>query len=93
MTIKKQLIREIEQTPDTLLTEILDFLLFVKQRHNQGEITDEKKANITDSESNYLAENNLTINEKDFFKLAGVWENREINIDSIRQQAWQEDIK
>ncbi len=33
MTLKEQLIREIEQTPDTLLEEFLDFILFTKARH------------------------------------------------------------
>jgi len=34
MTLKEQLIKEIEQTPDTLLTELLDFLLFIKERNS-----------------------------------------------------------
>ena len=33
MTNKEQLIREIEQAPDALVTEVLDFYLFLKQRH------------------------------------------------------------
>jgi hypothetical protein len=32
MTIRDQIVREIEQTPDALLEEILDFCLFLKQR-------------------------------------------------------------
>jgi hypothetical protein len=32
MTIKEQLIQEIEQVPDSLLEEVLNFLLFVKTR-------------------------------------------------------------
>jgi hypothetical protein len=32
MIIREQLAREIEQTPDDLIEEILDFCLFVKQR-------------------------------------------------------------
>ena len=32
MTLKEQLIREIEQTPDALLEEFLDFILFTKAR-------------------------------------------------------------
>jgi hypothetical protein len=32
MTIREQLAREIEQTPDALVEEILDFCLFIKQR-------------------------------------------------------------
>lgn len=27
---------------------------------------------------------------EDFFAIAGIWENRDINVDSIRQQAWRE---
>lgn len=32
-------------------------------------------------------------NEQDFFSLAGLWENRDVTTESIRQQAWREDIK
>jgi hypothetical protein len=28
--------------------------------------------------------------QEDFFTVAGIWEKREINIESIRQQAWRE---
>lgn len=31
--------------------------------------------------------------EENFFSLAGVWENRDITIESIRQEAWREGIK
>lgn len=29
-------------------------------------------------------------NEADFFALAGLWENRDLTTDSIRQEAWKE---
>jgi hypothetical protein len=32
MTMREQLTREIEQAPDALIEEILDFCLFIKQR-------------------------------------------------------------
>jgi hypothetical protein len=32
MTFREQLVREIEQAPDALIEEILDFCLFLKQR-------------------------------------------------------------
>ncbi|MBD2386660.1 hypothetical protein [Cylindrospermum sp. FACHB-282] len=35
MTSKEQLIREIEEAPDNLIEELLDFLLFAKARRNQ----------------------------------------------------------
>ena len=31
--------------------------------------------------------------EQDFFSLAGLWENRDITTESIRQQAWMEDVQ
>jgi phosphopantetheine adenylyltransferase len=31
---------------------------------------------------------NITDNQQDFFALAGMWENRNISTESIRQQAW-----
>lgn len=35
MTIKEQLLQEIESTPDTLLAETLDFLRFLKTKSSQ----------------------------------------------------------
>lgn len=35
MTAKEQLIREIEQIPENLIEELLDFLLFARNRRNQ----------------------------------------------------------
>lgn len=35
MTAKEQLIKEIEQAPESLIEELLDFLLFAKARRNQ----------------------------------------------------------
>ncbi|OKH17858.1 hypothetical protein [[Limnothrix rosea] IAM M-220] len=32
MTLKEKIIQELEQSPDTLLEEFLNFILFVKQR-------------------------------------------------------------
>jgi hypothetical protein len=33
MQIKQKLLEEIEETPDDILSEVLDFLLFVKQKN------------------------------------------------------------
>jgi hypothetical protein len=35
MSEREQLLREIAQTPDTLMTEVLNFLLLIKARTNQ----------------------------------------------------------
>ncbi|WP_245911994.1 hypothetical protein [Brunnivagina elsteri] len=42
-----------------------------------------------------LMEDKTTIsnNEQDFFALAGLWENRDVTTESIRQKAWREDVK
>jgi hypothetical protein len=37
MSIKDQLLREIEQTPEPTLKEVLDFLLFIKSKNSQLE--------------------------------------------------------
>ncbi len=36
MTIREQLVREIEQAPDALVQELLDFYLFIKQRRDSA---------------------------------------------------------
>ncbi len=43
MTAREKLIQEIYQTPDFLIEEVLDFLLFAKARRNQQEITEKPK--------------------------------------------------
>ncbi len=40
-----------------------------------------------------LEQTTIPEEDEDFFSLAGVWENRDISIESIRQEAWQKDIK
>ncbi|NJM20550.1 MAG: hypothetical protein HC907_18490 [Richelia sp. SM1_7_0] len=35
----------------------------------------------------------ISDDEQDFFSLAGLWENRDITTDSIRQQAWIENFQ
>ena len=39
LTIKELLLKEIDQLPDALLEELLDFVLFVKMRHKQTKST------------------------------------------------------
>lgn len=38
MTAKEQLLKAIEQVPDPLLEEVLDFLLFLQSRHNPNPV-------------------------------------------------------
>jgi hypothetical protein len=37
LSVKEQLLREIQKTPDSTLKEVLDFLLFIKTRELQQE--------------------------------------------------------
>jgi hypothetical protein len=63
MTIKEQLLQEIEQAPDPLVSQLLDFLLFIKERHMEEEITEEEQANIIASLKDYQEGNYLTLEE------------------------------
>ncbi|AFZ23540.1 hypothetical protein Cylst_1244 [Cylindrospermum stagnale PCC 7417] len=47
MTSKEQLIREIEQAPDNLIEELLDFLLFAKARRNQQNTASDSVIELT----------------------------------------------
>jgi hypothetical protein len=63
MTIKEQLLQEIEQAPDPLVSQLLDFLLFIKERHLEEEITETEQANIIASLKDYQEGNYLTLEE------------------------------
>jgi hypothetical protein len=63
MRIKQQLIEEIEQTPDEILSEVLDFLLFIKTKKLQRE-----KLEITLMSESVLAKDWLTAEEDEAWK-------------------------
>lgn len=63
MTLKEQLLQEIEQAPDHLVSQLLDFLLFIKERHIEEEIIEEEQANIIASLKDYQEGNYLTLEE------------------------------
>ena len=63
MTLKEQLLQEIEQTPDPLVSQLLDFLLFIKERHIEEEITETEKVNIIASLKDYQEGSYLTLEE------------------------------
>lgn len=63
MTAKEQLIREIEQAPESLIEELLDFLLFAKTRRNQKQ---------TESDSPH--ELPIAQNEQQLQKTKPIWE-------------------
>ena len=63
MTLKEQLLQEIEQAPAPLILQLLDFLLFIKERHVEEEITETEKVNIIASLKDYQEGNYLTLEE------------------------------
>lgn len=48
MTVKEELIKEISQTPDFLIQEVLNFLLFIKNRFKQR-VSENKTGDFTDT--------------------------------------------
>ncbi len=63
MTIKEQLIQEVETFPDALLSEALDFVLFLKTRYLDTEITTEEQDTILASQSAYELGEYLTLEQ------------------------------
>jgi hypothetical protein len=64
MTLKEQIIQEIEQIPDSLLSQLLDFLLFIKVRHIEEDVedlTEEERACIVASQDTYQEGDYLTL--------------------------------
>lgn len=63
MTTKERLIQEIEQTPDILLDNLLDFLLFVRNQHENDDISLEEQEDIIASNTAYASGDYLTLDE------------------------------
>ena len=65
MSLKKQLLKEIEQIPDPLVSQLLDFVLFIKGRYmeNEEDISEEEKATIAASKLDYKSGDYLTLEE------------------------------
>jgi hypothetical protein len=63
MTIKEQLIQEVESFPDVLLAEALDFVLFLKTRYIDTEITTEEQDTILASQIAYELGDYLTLEQ------------------------------
>jgi hypothetical protein len=66
MTLRDQLAKEIEQTPDALLEEVLDFCLFLKQRKAKAQSSqaETQPPSLTDALTqlrHFCAEENYTL--------------------------------
>jgi hypothetical protein len=73
MTTKEQLIHEIEQFPESLLSELLKFLLMLKEYYADEELTLEEQVNIAEAKNAYEAGDYLTINAIDE-KVSSIWD-------------------
>ncbi|MBH8575556.1 hypothetical protein I8752_21605 [Nostocaceae cyanobacterium CENA369] len=73
MTAKEQLIREIEQAPDFLIEEVLNFLLFItsrlKQRVNENQPVESNQNLPSQSFLNFVDEISLKIPPEEWAKL------------------------
>ena len=63
MTLKEQLIQEVEAFPDALLAEALDFVLFLKTRYIDTEVTTEEQETILASQTAYEQGDYLTLEQ------------------------------
>ncbi len=63
MTLKQQLIEEIEEIPESLVSQLLDYVLFIKARYVEEDITLEEKMSISQSLKDYEAGDYLTLEE------------------------------
>ena len=61
--LKEQLFNEIEQIPEPLLSQLLDFALFIKARYLEPDISEEEQASIIASRTAYDAGDYLTLEE------------------------------
>ncbi len=63
MTLKDQLIQEIEEIPESLISQVFDFVVFVKERYSEEEITEKEHINILNSLKEYEKGDYLTLEE------------------------------
>ena len=61
MTLKDQLIQEIEDIPESLISQVFDFVLFIKEKYNEEEITEQEHLNILNSLKEYKAGDYTTL--------------------------------
>ena len=63
ISLKEQLLEEIEQIPEPLLSQLLDFTLFIKKRYAEDDVSEEEQASIAAAKLAYGAGDYLTLEE------------------------------
>lgn len=90
MELKTKIWQTVEKMPVSLQAELLHYAEYLQEKYHQENLTQDNlmvKSKI-DKLKNTGKESLEDIEKEDFFSLAGLWENREISIESIRKQAW-----
>ena len=65
MNLKEQLIKEIDQIPEPLLSQLLDYALFIKARYRSDDISEEERATIAVSKLDYEAGDYMTLEQSE----------------------------
>jgi len=90
MELKAKIWETVEKMPVSLQAELLHYAEYLQEKYLQENSTQDNlmvKSQI-DKLKDTGKESLEDIEEENFFSLAGLWENREISIESIRKQAW-----
>lgn len=90
MELKTKIWQTVEKMPVSLQAELLHYAEYLQEKyHQENTIQDNSiiKSQI-DRLKDTCEESLEDIKEEDFFSLAGLWQDREISLESIRKQAW-----
>jgi len=63
MTVKDELIQILEQSPESLLQEVLDFALHLQEKYDSGELTESEKIQIAEARKAYAAGDYVTLED------------------------------
>jgi hypothetical protein len=75
MTVKEQLIQEIESIPEELLAEVLDFASFIKAKREKQQTTLEQKTKLPSRRLSPVLKGSKA---EDLLKFAGTWQGNDL---------------
>ncbi|NCO73833.1 MAG: DUF2281 domain-containing protein [Cyanobacteria bacterium] len=90
MELKTRIWETVEKMPVSLQAELLHYAEYLQEKYHQENLTQDKSLikSHMDKLKDTCDESLKDIDEEDFFSLAGLWQDRETSIESIRKQAW-----
>lgn len=68
MTVKDQLMQIIEQLPESLLQEVLNFTLLLQEKYDAEELTQWEQVQIAEARKAYEAGDYMTLEEYEFIQ-------------------------